>query len=773
MPRIPRLLALLLALTLLAGFLPAGAATPVHQWSRSSGSTTADIAEAIAFDPDGNVYITGYFTNTINLGGSTLSSLGAEDVFVAKYDAAGTHQWSLRAGGTGTDWGASITVDSANNVFVGGDFEGTAVFPGGVLVSAGSSDMFIMKLTVAGGAQWTQRYGSTTTEEGWNVTTSTGSGDIFVSGIFSGTTNVGGANLVSAGGFDIFLARYDKFGTHIWSQRFGGTGTDGAPGIAVDAAGNITTSGYFSGTVSFGGANLVSAGGIDAFIARHNGSGVHQWSRGFGSTAGDNALGLALDGDGNVRVAGHFSGSVSFGGTTLVSAGSADVFLARYDATGAHQWSQRYGGTGTDIAQSLATDASGRMYVVGYYSSFGLNFGGGSLPNAGSVDVFLAAFDADGGHRWSRGFGGTLNDVPMSVAVDNDGSVAITGTFQDTVDFGGGALTSNGLDDIFVTRYAANPAEPLVTSIADIGNDQGGKVKIRFERSGHDHVLSATPVLQYEAFRRDDLPPATLLANGGPSGLSSRELLADGWTQVGAVAAHEEASYGIDVPTVGDSTLALGQYHSVFYIRAATAAPGTFFDSAADSGYSLDNLAPGVPSGFAYNAGMLSWNESPAEDFDYFTVYGANVDAFASATVVDYSVTPSMNVTAAGYVHYYVTATDFSGNEGKPARINTAAGVGGAPRSYVLSVSNFPNPFNPATTVGYTVPSRGNVSVTIYDARGARVATLVNNEVREAGAYRQEWNGRGASGLAVPSGIYFARIVHNDAVRSKKMVLLK
>ena len=91
----------------------------------------------------------------------------------------------------------------------------------------------------------------------------------------------------------------------------------------------------------------------------------------------------------------------------------------------------------------------------------------------------------------------------------------------------------------------------------------------------------------------------------------------------------------------------------------------------------------------------------------------------------------------------------------------------------MLSVSNFPNPFNPRTTVGYTVPSRGAVTVAIYDAHGARVATLVDNEDRDAGAYRVEWDGRAENGAAAASGVYFARIQHASGARSKKMVLLK
>ncbi|MCK4773335.1 MAG: T9SS type A sorting domain-containing protein, partial [Candidatus Krumholzibacteria bacterium] len=156
----------------------------------------------------------------------------------------------------------------------------------------------------------------------------------------------------------------------------------------------------------------------------------------------------------------------------------------------------------------------------------------------------------------------------------------------------------------------------------------------------------------------------------------------------------------------------------------------------------------------------------------YFTVYGSNTDDFGAATVVDYTVAPTMDVTASPYTYYYVTATDFSGNEGGRGSLNTATGGGGTPLGYVLSVSNYPNPFNPSTTVKYTVPERGLVTVTIYDAQGSWVATLVNHK-HEAGAYATQWGGRSDVGAVVSSGVYFARVTQNGTARSKKMILLK
>jgi flagellar hook assembly protein FlgD len=105
--------------------------------------------------------------------------------------------------------------------------------------------------------------------------------------------------------------------------------------------------------------------------------------------------------------------------------------------------------------------------------------------------------------------------------------------------------------------------------------------------------------------------------------------------------------------------------------------------------------------------------------------------------------------------------------------VNSLSGIGDTPGHYVLSLSNYPNPFNPETTVKYTLPSKGEVTVTIYDAGGARVATLVDQVVRGAGAYETRWNGRDEKGAAVGSGVYFARIVHAGGAMTRKMVLLK
>jgi hypothetical protein len=722
----------------------------------------------------------GEFDATVNLGGADLVSAGNGDMFIAKYSPTGVHLWSKRFGDSTPQVGLGVATDANGNIFVTGYFSGTTDFGSGVgTVSNGATDAFVAKYAPGGAFTWLRRIGGASSEQGLGITVDA-SGNPIVTGYFNGTVDFGnGVGVVSAGNNDAFVAKYDgSNGAYLWNKPLGNSIPDAGLGVATDAASNVYATGYFNTFINPG-TVLNSAGQEDVYLIKYNSAGTYQWGQRFGSTLDDQGNAIGVDGAGNVVIAGFFNGSVSFGGSTLVSAGFADVFLAKYNTNGVHQWSQRFGGVNADQGNGLAVSAAGDIAMTGSYNNT-INLGGATLNSSGLSDIFLARYNAAGVHQWSKSFGGTSNDIGRGAAIDAGGNVITGGQFQLGADFGGGGVWSNGFYDGYLAKYAANGAAPAITSIADIGNDQGRVVKIKFNASGGDNGDAATPVTSYEAYRRSDAPPSLLAAGGAaaprkpanPEGLSRQQLLDSGWTFAGSVPSHQKPSYSIDAPTIGDSTVALGQYYSVFFIRAASGQINTFYDSAPDSGYSRDNLAPGVPSSFVFNTGNLTWDQSTARDFDYFTVYGSNTNSFGSATLVNYTIATAMNVTGSPYAYYFVTATDFAGNEGKPAKVNTLSGVGGTPRSYILSLSNYPNPFNPRTTVKYTVPGTARVSVRVFDSTGAYVTTLFDGQ-RTPGAYSVEWDGRAATGTTVASGIYFARITQNGETRTKKMTLLK
>ena len=119
-------------------------------------------------------------------------------------------------------------------------------------------------------------------------------------------------------------------GDHLWSNRFGGTSSEYGHSVAIDSAGNVLVTGYFQGTADFGGGGLTSAGDLDVFVAKYDASGKHLWSKRFGGTSGDYGLSVAIDSAGNVLVTGYFQGTVDFGGGGLTNAGSVDIFVAKF-----------------------------------------------------------------------------------------------------------------------------------------------------------------------------------------------------------------------------------------------------------------------------------------------------------------------------------------------------------------------------------------------------------------------------------------------------------
>jgi len=234
------------------------------------------------------------------------------------------------------------------------------------------------------------------------------------------------------------VATYSAVGAPGWSVRHGGVGLDEGNAVAFDASGNVVVTGDFSGTADFGGGDLTSVG-YDVFIASYAaGDGAHRWSARYGGAGSDVGSGVAADASGDLFVVGNFGGIVNFGGSDLTSAGENDVFVASYAADGAHRWSQRHGGTLWDVATAVAVDGNGAVVVTGHFKGT-TNLGGGDLTSAGGSDVFVASYTPGGTHRWSERFGGPLSDESALVAADG-AAVAIVGDLDEWIDFGGGPI---------------------------------------------------------------------------------------------------------------------------------------------------------------------------------------------------------------------------------------------------------------------------------------------------------------------------------------------
>lgn len=235
---------------------------------------------------------------------------------------------------------------------------------------------------VAPGGPWVKQFGGVAGDCGRAVGTD-GSGNIVAASVFAGTAAFGGINFTSAGGNDIALAKYSSAGVHQWSKRFGGTAGENPSCIQIAASGKIVVGGTFgTGSANFGGSNISGAGNVDGFIASYSPDGTHLWSRGFGSTGVDTVSGVSFDSQENVIVTGTFQGSITLGGTNLTSAGGGtDLFVAKYSSTGAHLWSRNFPNTSNDYAKGVAVDQSGNIFITGYFVAW-IDFGAGRLVSS-------------------------------------------------------------------------------------------------------------------------------------------------------------------------------------------------------------------------------------------------------------------------------------------------------------------------------------------------------------------------------------------------------
>lgn len=277
-----------------------------------------------------------------------------------------------------------------------------------------------------------------------------------------------------------------------WARTWGGTETDRGFGTAVDGSGNIYVSGAFRGVADFNPGTEIdehtSNGGEDVFLTKFNSYGDFQWARTWGGIYYDQGRAVAVDDSGNVYVAGPFEGAVDFdpgdGTDNHSSVDASDVFLSKFNSTGAFQWARTWGGTWPDSGRGVGVDASGNIYVSGYFRDT-VNFdpGGGSEIHSsnGNNDVFLSKFDSSGSFQWARTWGGTGNDQNRGLAVDDSGNSYVTGFFADSVDFDPGGTdihNSNGAGDIFVSKFNTSGTFQWARTWGGILYDEGWAVAV-------------------------------------------------------------------------------------------------------------------------------------------------------------------------------------------------------------------------------------------------------------------------------------------------------
>ncbi|MBN1351999.1 SBBP repeat-containing protein [candidate division KSB1 bacterium] len=363
-------------------------------WANQAGGPEWDEGMAVTADENGNCIVTGTFTFTATFGSETIYAQGIKDIFVARYDPSGHLVWvksygGLDASGHDDDCGRDIIADGSGNIFVIGQFWGTASF--------------------------------------------------------------GSTNLTSAGEADMFIAKCDPNGNVLWAVRGGGVEKDGGEKIALDDEGNLYVAGYFRSTATFGSHQLTSSGKLDLFIAKYDASGNLLWIKQAGGPDYDSVLGFGIDESDNIYCCGTFADSVTFEETTLHSLGDDDIFIAHFDASGNLNWAKQAGSPNYEAAVDLTLDESGNLTMIGYFNE-SITFEDTTLTGVAYNDVFVTSYSAEGQLLWANLIGGTNFDRGYGITTDNESNNIITGTFAGTLPIGEFELTSVGSKDIFIAK---------------------------------------------------------------------------------------------------------------------------------------------------------------------------------------------------------------------------------------------------------------------------------------------------------------------------------
>jgi outer membrane protein assembly factor BamB len=282
-------------------------------------------------------------------------------------------------------------------------------------------------------------------------------GNAVITGRFRGRLDFGdpyydsGYGLEAVGESDAFVAKFDVRGDLLWARQFGDEGYHQVgTGVAVDPQGNVVVAGWFTGRADFHGDDLNTHDKTQMFITKLDAEGNLLWTRTVESSNAARAHGVAVDGAGNIFAAGSFRSRVTIDGAEHTNKGDMDVVLLKLGDNGMLRWSTTFGDHRDQEASAVAVDQAGNVVVTGYFLGT-IDLGRGPLTASGN-DGFLAKLDGDGEPIWSRPFGSSGDQRGAALAVDLLGAAWMTGYFSEGVDLGDGLIASRGASDAFLVQ---------------------------------------------------------------------------------------------------------------------------------------------------------------------------------------------------------------------------------------------------------------------------------------------------------------------------------
>ncbi len=314
---------------------------------------------------------------------------------------------------------------------------------------------------------WGTYYGGTGYDEG-NSTATDGAGNVYLAGWTTSVNNISAQGFINVfvGVQDAFIVKFNAAGNRLWGTYYGGDASDVGYDLTVDGAGNIYLAGATNSPFGIAQGSVHQpflAGEEDAFVAKFNPNGFRLWGTYYGGAGTDNAYSVATDGSGNVYLAGETTSTGGiYGGSGFQSSlgGAGDGFVVKFDGFGQRVWGSYYGGSFSDLANSVVVNGAGEVYVCGRTGSLnGIAAGPGIHQGsfAGDRDAFLVKFTTSGERLWGTYYGGSSDDIAHAIDLDGTGHIYITGETRSSAGFASSTAHQQQLGgsyDGFVAKFS-------------------------------------------------------------------------------------------------------------------------------------------------------------------------------------------------------------------------------------------------------------------------------------------------------------------------------